>query len=1005
MFYPYVSVAYTVTNLLLAIVIFLKSRRNILSQFYLFLAAGLTCFGLAGYLLTFPVNDFVRHHVLEPAAVFVYSLFPFFFLHFIVIFVRRYEILKSKLVVAAIHCVGLFIYTMVLAGFIPKPVLLDGGFTKTGYIFYLTWMSIVFSIGIALLYSTTESFSRKRTKSRLLFATFALLLLLLPGPFTESVFLTIFHESLEVYFFSSSIALVIVVYFVFRHKVLVDTPYDALKSALTAVNDILLKTTDKFEIEMARGAVEHLLGYGEKELLGRSFPDIVEQKFDIEMYEFYVRQGKMKEAYIDLDVRCQNGRKLAMNFSFSPLFESDDLIGFVAVGRDVTERNRVDQLHAAVYRIAQAADVVSTLDALFSRVYGIVKDIMPATNFFIALQNEKEGRVDFPYSVAESESFPSPGAVGKELTSYILRTGKSLLCDDKSYEELARRGEVASLGNPPSVWLGVPLTVDQKTIGVMAVQHYSNRHAYGEPEKQILEFVSSEVAQVLDRKRVEEELRFLARAMDEATELITVTDLQNHFIFANKAFLKAYGFDEKEVLGQTVKIIDSPRNPPELRHEISESSLRGNWEGELVNRRKDGSEFQIFLSTSEITDTTGKVVGFVGVARDLTEKKKIEDQLRQVQKVESIGTLAGGVAHDFNNILSIILSYASLLEQQKSNPEKLTQTLAIIKSTVYRGANLVRQILTFARKSDVMLEPLNVNEVIGDVAKMLAETFPESVTFSLQLGANLPLIIADRTQVQQALINLSVNARDAMQHGGTITVKTSEVMGADLQKRFSKAYTSSYICVEVVDTGDGMDEPTRLRIFEPFFTTKDPGKGTGLGLAVVMGVVESHHGLIDVESCVGKGTTFSVFFPVQQNGLNRKASQDVEGEEIVGGSETILFVEDEEMLMTLIASFLESKGYRVLTATDGVSAVKLYKERNSEIDLVITDMGLPGMGGGEVFQSLRAVNPKTKVILVSGYLDPELKNMMLDAGAKGFIQKPYAMEEVLRKAREVLDGK
>ncbi len=1003
MLYFYVAVAYTFTNLLLSLIIFLKSRRDIVPQFYVFLAVVLSCFGLIGYVLSYPLDEALRMKVLEPISVFVYSLFPFFFMHFIVIFLRRYEILKSKLVVTAIYGVGLLIYATVLFGYIPRTIFLDKGLGQSGYIFYITWMSILFSIGIALLYSHVEYFASKRTKSKLLFSAFAVLLLVLPGPFTQSVFLTIFHESVEVYFFSSSMALGVVVYFVFRHKVLVDTPYDALKSALTAVNDVLLKMNDKFQIEMARGALKHLIGYGEQDLLQRSFLDIIDQKLDIEMYEFYVREGKMKEAYIDLDVLCKSGEKLAMNFSFSPLFESDDVVGFVAVGRDVTERKRLDQLHSAVYRIARAADSASTLGELFSGVHAIIRDVMPAGNFCIALCNDKEGRLEFPYCVDEAEGHPAPDATGKGLTAYVIRTGKALLCDEKMYRELERLGEVEMAGSAPSIWLGVPLIVDQKTIGVMAVQHYTNPSAYGEQEKQILEFVSSEVARVIDRKRAEEQIRLLAHAVESTTELISITDLQDRFTFVNKVFLDTYGCTEEEILGHDFSLVDSPVNSPGLRREISERTHSGGWDGELVNRRKDGSEFPLSLSTSVIKDGAGKVMGYVGVARDLTERKKFEDQLRQAQKMESIGTLAGGVAHDFNNILSIILSYTSLLEQEKSQPEKLDHTLEVIKKAVHRGASIVRQILTFARKADVTLESLGANEVVTDIEKMLVETFPESITFSLHLDPALPAIIADRTQLQQALLNLSVNARDAMPNGGTLTVTTTTAGQAALRERFPKAHEESYVCIRVADTGLGMDESTQKHIFEPFFTTKEFGKGTGLGLAVVYGVVENHHGFIDVESSPGRGTTFSLFFPVQTGDARISAAAPADKREPAGGNETILFVEDEAMLMNLAKMFLESRGYIVLAAGDGADAVELYLHHKDTIAAVVTDMGLPTMGGVDVFHRLKEVNPAVKVILVSGYLDPALKNEMLTAGAKGFIQKPYALGDMLRKLREVID--
>ena len=1004
MLYYYVSIAYTVANLLLAIVVFLRSKRDVLVRFYLFCTSILTILGLTGYAMMCPVNETWRHGFLEPLAVFVYALFPFFFLHFIVIFVRQYELLKSKVVIGAIYAAGLFGYAMVLAGYVPKPLLVEDGFTSSGYVFYLIWMSILFSIGIALLYSTVESLSRKRIKSRLLFTAFVIILLFLPGPFTESVFFKILHQSVEIYFLSSSFALVLVVYFVFRHRVLVETPYEALKTALTIVNDILLRLSDTFQIEMARGAVEKLLGYSEKELLGRSLLDFVEQKEDVAMYEHYAREGKMREAYIDVDVASKGNKRMAMNFSFSPLFEADQLVGFVAVGRDVTERKRMDRLHAALYTVAEAAHRAPTLGDLYKRVHEAIQSVMPASNFYIALYDERENLLAFPYFVDETDVTPPSGNVGKGLTAYVLRTGKSLLCDEQTSEVLARQGKAELVGSPSAIWLGVPLVVESKSIGVMVVQHYSNPTAYTSNEQQILEFISSEVARAIDRKRAEEQNQLLARAIESTAELISITDFRDRFVFVNKSFLEAYGYTREEVLGQNPMLIDSPNNPPRLRQDLTGAAHKRTWSGELLNRRKDGSEFSIYLDTSIVYGDQGNVLGLMGVARDLSERKKMQGQLQQAQKLESIGTLAGGVAHDFNNILSIILSYASLIEKQKGDSEKMTQASEMIKKTVYRGANIVRQILTFARKTDATFESLCLNDVVEELAKLLKQTFPETVIFSFGLDTCLPTITADRTQIQQAVLNLAVNARDAMPSGGTIAVKTGVVPGATLQKRFTNACEESYVYVEVSDTGLGMDENVRHRIFEPFFTTKEKGKGTGLGLAVVYGVVESHHGFIDVQSAVEKGTTFSLFFPVRPSGIESLKTPPEEVKEIAGGDETILVVEDEEMLLEMLKSFLESKGYTVITASDGEEALELYKAQQGKIDLVLTDMGLPKISGLDIFRKMKRINPKVRVVIASGYLDPGMKAAMIVEGAKEFIQKPYAPEEILRKTRDAIDA-
>jgi CheY-like chemotaxis protein len=289
---------------------------------------------------------------------------------------------------------------------------------------------------------------------------------------------------------------------------------------------------------------------------------------------------------------------------------------------------------------------------------------------------------------------------------------------------------------------------------------------------------------------------------------------------------------------------------------------------------------------------------------------------------------------------------------------------------------------------------------------MLSQTFPKTIILRENIEKDIPYISADRTQIYQALLNLCVNARDAMPNGGCITLTIEKRTGEQIRKQFPTANQDSYLCTSVTDTGEGMDETTRSRIFDPFFTTKEKGKGTGLGLSVVFGVVQTHNGFIDVESEPGKGTTFRLYLPVSQTvePIRVEEGQTIT-EEILGGTETLLVVEDEKALSELVRHLLETKGYKVHTAQDGNEAIEVYKRYKEEIDIVLTDMGLPGMVGAEVFKKLKEINPNVSVIFCSGSNEPNIKSELYKAGAKGFIQKPYDPNELLRKLREVLDEK
>ena len=1132
MLYFIVAFAYSAANLLLAVFVYFKSRRNQISQFYGFCVLCLVTLSILAYFLSQQLPHALAT-TFEHIAIFIYAMFPFFFLHFITMFVRRYEVLRSKHIVAAIYFVGLFSYTMILLGLIPKPVLATGEITKSGYIFYLTWMTIFFTIGVAMLYEVARGFYDKAGKANLLFVCFVLLLLILPGPFTESVFFSVLHLGADWYYISCTFALIIAVYFIFRHKIIVHTMYDALKSALSVLNDIFMTTDEHFKIEMIRGkAVTMLLGYEESELIGKSFMDLIDQKEYLVQYNKFVLKKKMRESYFDAEVICKNGDRLPMNFSFTPTYINEEVSGFVTVGRDITERKQAEKIQEIIYQILQASENSARLIDLFHSIHRIIQQVKPAKNFYIALHDRSKNLLSFPYFVDERRSqAPPPRRPGHGLAEYVLNTGRSLLCDPAKFAQMKEEGNVDDKEMESMVWLGVPLIVEKKTIGVMVLHDYTQGKAYGKQEQFILEYVSSQVAKEIEKKRVEEGLRLFRHTMESISELVSITDTNGYFTFVNKAFLERYNYSRPEIIGKHVSALWSPKNAAQTLLDVTNFSQSGGWRGELINVNKDGKEFPVALSTTQIFDETGHIVGLAGIAEDITEKKRteealrtsenkyralienvpdgvyqstpddklftanpalarmlkydsveeilaknvaldiyanpeerlisrkrvekdvelrnlevtlkckdgqiitvlenahimrdqdgavqyvegtftditerkfLEDQLRQSQKMESLGTLAGGIAHDFNNILQIILVNTQSLRRGNLEQQKLSQVLEINSGAVKRGASLVQQILTFARKTDVSFESLNLNVLIEELVKMLKETFPKTIVFSAKLEQHLPLIVADYNQVHQVLLNLCVNARDAMSEGGTICIETKTVGGNTLAKQNPEAKDEHYVSISVTDSGHGMDEATRGRIFEPFFTTKDKGKGTGLGLAVVYGIMKTHRGFIDVRSQRGVGTTFSCYMPISWERAPSVEPVVESHEEYAPGKETILLVEDEDVLLESLSILLEGNGYHVLTARDGEEAVDVYRNKHGEIALVVTDIGLPKLSGWDAFLQMKRINPNVKAIVSSGYLDPKIKEERSSQGVSDYILKPYQPVEILKRVRGALDGK
>ena len=478
---------------------------------------------------------------------------------------------------------------------------------------------------------------------------------------------------------------------------------------------------------------------------------------------------------------------------------------------------------------------------------------------------------------------------------------------------------------------------------------------------------------------------------------------------------------------------DQERGLPVLA--LSESVSEGRFEDEGWRVRKDGSRFWANMVVTALLDENGKLVGFSAIIRDLTNRKRAEeelqilnaklkdrvaeqtaelvraigqreelqDQLVQAQKMESIGTLAGGIAHDFNNLLNLILGYASAIERDAGNPAKVSESIDVIKDTVKRGASLVQQLLSMVRKTDIVFEQVEVNILLEKLQPLLHETFPKTIDISLELAAGLRPAMADASQLNQVMLNLCVNARDAMPDGGKLILATGMVKGTELRGRFQDALENEYLSISVTDTGVGIDEATRSRIFEPFFSTKELGQGTGLGLSVVYGIISNHTGVVDVASAPGSGSTFRVYLPIANNktvpaGLTLTQQRDVqEVPQISVRGQTILFAEDEERQLSLMQNFLQSEGYRVLGARDGTEAVELYSRHKHEIAAVVLDIGLPKLNGWEVFLKMKKEVAEVKVLFATGYIAPEIEAGIASGELSGLIMKPYQLDDVLAK--------
>ena len=481
---------------------------------------------------------------------------------------------------------------------------------------------------------------------------------------------------------------------------------------------------------------------------------------------------------------------------------------------------------------------------------------------------------------------------------------------------------------------------------------------------------------------------------------IVVMQPDGHVVTCNPAAASIFGLDSAEE-AQGANFFAFLRNRQdglELLEMVRHHGLADRHELEMIQRNGDpvyvvarfiGNFFQ-----GELSDL------HVFLFND-TRRKRLEQQLIQAQKMEGLGTLAGGIAHDFNNILAIILGYANKLESSHAKPGEFPGAIKVIKEAVDRGAALVQQLLTSARQTEARFSSVDLNALIRDLERMLQATFPKTINFHLDLDPNLPVVTVDKSQVHQVLLNLCVNARDAMPAGGALTLATSITAGADLSEAFTGVAAENYVCIRVRDTGIGMSRQVKTHIFEPFFTTKERGKGTGLGLSVVYGVVNNHRGFVWVESEPGHGTSFLIYLPIKHVAAEQTGADD-HGSPHQNIPQTILLVEDEDMLRELGISILESEGFRVLPAKDGVEAVALFETFSDEIGLVVCDLGLPRLGGREAFLKMKENRPDVRAIVASGYLEPTIRSEMLKAGVIDTIQKPYDFNDLLAKIRSII---
>lgn len=618
--------------------------------------------------------------------------------------------------------------------------------------------------------------------------------------------------------------------------------------------------------------------------------------------------------------------------------------------------------------------LVENHDLILQHHYGTAKNFFPVQ---MAISNENIPWIQKPYTNREGVD-GYEGEIGKTLSQEGIQSWASI--------PLERKGELAGV-----------LIIGSKKSGQFEEKQLNLLQAFGNQINTALHNAS------LFGQVRESEQRY-ADLYEHSPDMYHSVSREGVVVNCNVTESVVLGYAKEEIIGKPLTKLYPPAHIDSVLEDLRRLFALGEEirSVEEQMRKKDGTLIDVSVNTSLVYDAEGKPVLARMVARDITEKKKLEQQILHTQKIDSIGNLAGGIAHDFNNILASILGAASMMKRKLNESDAWFPYVDLMETASRRGAALTRQLLTFARKSNVYVRPLDMNAIVRETLRLFEPSIPKTVRVKADLSSEFVVVNGDEGQLQQALLNLCINARDAMPEGGLVTISTMPVELAAVEAaRIAQAQPGSYVTLSVLDHGTGIPPEVQSRVFEPFFTTKELGKGTGLGLSVVYGVVRSHGGFIMLESAVNVGTKFTMYFPrISEGGLLKRKD---ESRKIPGGTERILFVDDEIAVSTVGTAMLKDLGYSVATVHDGLQALNTVKNSAELFSLVILDMNMPRLGGKETVRKMKELSPGVKILICSGYSDGMLDDGGFLNTVDGFLQKPYTIQEMAYKVREVLD--
>jgi len=789
------------------------------------------------------------------------------------------------------------------------------------------------------------------------------------------------------------------------------------QSVINSVPEIVVTINPSMELAYVNDVFARFVGRDARDLVRRPLKQVIQEckLFTPEWATIIIERIKRRlqtgEPVTGVEMEMINGRGESVPSSYSASGIrgiNGDVIGEVVIIRDITEIKRLEEElrehrdHLSDLVKDRTAELISSNEQLHREISErrLAEQTLRESEekYRTILEGIEEGY--YEADLAGNHIFFNDSMckiVGYTRDDFMGMNNREFMDQENAKKIYEVVGRVYSTGKPAR-------TADWEIIRKDGEKRHIESSIYLKRNKEGHRIgFSGMLRDVTEKKRLEAELiqtnNFLQNIFNSSVDVIATTDLKGNLLYSSPKIKDLLGYDHEEVRGRKVYsyMVDGVEQSKKIMKELTSGDEIKGREIKLIKR--EGKIVDINLSSSLLRDEKGGVIGTLGIFRDITEQKRLQAQFQQVQRMESIGTLASGIAHNFNNLLMGIQGNASIMLLDADSNHPYHKNIENIEKLVQGGSKLTSQLIGYAREGRYEVKPISLNRLAREISDTFGMTRKE-ITVHLELAEKLHGIMADQGQIEQVMLNIFVNASDAMPGGGDLFLSTMNITHRDMTGKSYKPAPGDYVLLTIRDTGAGMDKNTMDRIFEPFFTTKGLAEGTGLGLASSFGIIKGHGGYIDVRSEEGHGTTFSIFLPASEKKLSK---EKVLPGELVKGEETVLFVDDEKMILNIGSQMLKGLGYEVLSAKGGQEALSLYTKNMNRIDMVLLDMVMPGMGGGDTYDRIKEINPHIRVLLSSGYSIDGQATEIMKRGCNGFIQKPFNLEQLSQKIREILD--